>query len=136
MGKQCKNPYECDFEDYCMKCMLNRLGLNVDVENDTTVLNFYRMAFSKKVELLKDGKVKMDQIKDADSLTNIQQIQINNFVSKKEYIDKAGIRSFLNDNISYPLYFLDFETAQYAVPQYKNSRPYQQIHSGHSATKK
>jgi len=30
-------------------------------------------------------------------------------------------------NLEYPLYYMDFETIQFAVPQYDESRPYQQI---------
>ena len=37
-----------------------------------------------------------------------------------------GIRKFLS-NLSYPLYFLDFETFQQAIPQYDGQKPYQQI---------
>lgn len=31
------------------------------------------------------------------------------------------------DELEYPLYFMDFETIQFAVPRYDESRPYQQI---------
>ncbi|HNX89656.1 MAG TPA: DUF2779 domain-containing protein [Paludibacteraceae bacterium] len=31
------------------------------------------------------------------------------------------------DELEYPLYFMDFETIQFAVPQFDESRPYQQI---------
>lgn len=40
--------------------------------------------------------------------------------------DQAGLDQFL-DELEYPLYFMDFETIQFAVPQYDESRPYQQI---------
>ena len=52
------------------------------------------------------------------------------FDESKKYFDdkciKSKIQEFL-DSLSYPLYFLDFETFQPAVPLYDNSRPYQQI---------
>ena len=41
-------------------------------------------------------------------------------------MDKNGIRDFL-DTLSYPLYFLDFETMQPVVPQFVGTRPYMQI---------
>lgn len=44
----------------------------------------------------------------------------------KTYIDKEGIRQFLS-TLSYPLYFLDFETMQNSIPQYDGAKPYQQI---------
>ena len=37
-----------------------------------------------------------------------------------------GIQNFL-DTLSYPIYFLDFETMQLAVPKFPGTRPYQQI---------
>jgi hypothetical protein len=40
------------------------------------------------------------------------------------YIDKNAIRSFLTQ-FQYPLYFLDFETINPAIPRYKGTRPYQ-----------
>ena len=43
-----------------------------------------------------------------------------------KYINPDGIRKFLN-TLSYPLYFLDFETMQDAIPQYEGTKPYQQI---------
>ncbi len=46
--------------------------------------------------------------------------------NQEPYIDKDGIRDFLN-TLSYPLYFLDFETMQQVIPQYKGTSPYDQI---------
>ncbi|MEI6174176.1 MAG: DUF2779 domain-containing protein [Bacteroidota bacterium] len=40
--------------------------------------------------------------------------------------DQDALDEFLDD-LAYPLYFLDFETIQIAVPRYDESRPYQQI---------
>jgi CRISPR/Cas system-associated exonuclease Cas4 (RecB family) len=41
-------------------------------------------------------------------------------------IDKIAIREFL-DELSYPLFFFDFETVAHPVPVYDESRPYQQV---------
>ena len=41
-------------------------------------------------------------------------------------IDRNGIAAFLG-TLSYPLYFLDFESFQSAIPPYDNTSPYQQI---------
>jgi len=48
---------------------------------------------------------------------------------KKSFDDKCHkekIQTFLN-SLSYPLYFLDFETFQSVIPLYNDSSPYQQI---------
>ncbi|UAM99095.1 DUF2779 domain-containing protein [Polaribacter litorisediminis] len=42
------------------------------------------------------------------------------------YKDEHGIQQFLKDN-PFPIYSFDFESAQYGIPEYDNSRPYQQI---------
>lgn len=60
-------------------------------------------------------------------LTGKQQMQVSSELTGNEYIDKKGIKDFLNKNIRYPLYFLDFETIQDVVPQYEGTKPYQQI---------
>jgi hypothetical protein len=40
--------------------------------------------------------------------------------------DQEALDEFL-DELEYPLYYMDFETIQFAIPQYDESRPYQQI---------
>jgi len=40
--------------------------------------------------------------------------------------DQEALNEFL-DELEYPLYYMDFETIQFAVPRYDESRPYQQI---------
>jgi hypothetical protein len=55
-----------------------------------------------------------------------QIIEKTSFIDGIDIIDKDGIKEFLN-TIKYPLYFLDFESIQSAIPIYNNSRPYQQV---------
>lgn len=115
IGKQCKKPYACGFLGYCQ----GNLG-------DGSVFELYRMPFTKKVELLKAGKVLLSDLTFEEARNFIQEIQLKTFLIG-ETIDTAGIRDFLDQQIRYPLYFLDFETSQYAIPQFKDSKPYQQI---------
>ena len=42
------------------------------------------------------------------------------------YIEKETIKDFLG-HLSYPLYFLDFESFQPAIPLYDDSHPFEQI---------
>jgi hypothetical protein len=42
------------------------------------------------------------------------------------YKNDMAIQQFLEDN-PYPIYSLDFETIMYGIPEFDNSRPYQQI---------
>ena len=58
-----------------------------------------------------------------------QFIQINKYLSgdKTPYVDKDTLKKDFFSKISYPLYFLDFETIQPALPEYDDSYSYQQI---------
>ena len=53
-------------------------------------------------------------------------MQVESALTGKEFINPEGIRKFL-DRLSYPLYFLDFETMQDAVPRYDGAKVYAQI---------
>lgn len=70
--------------------------------------------------------VKFNDIKDLSKFNASQQIQIKSEISQEQIIDKDAIKEFL-DTLRYPLYHLDFETFQQAVPQFVGLRPYEQI---------
>jgi len=54
------------------------------------------------------------------------KIEVKPSENKPPFVDKLAIKAFL-DALSYPLYFLDFETLREAVPSFDNQSPYQQI---------
>ena len=70
--------------------------------------------------------VKFEDIKDLDKFNASQQIQIRSELSGEQIIDKEAIKEFL-ETLSYPLYHLDFETFQQAVPEFVGLSPYEQI---------
>jgi hypothetical protein len=86
----------------------------------------YYLKKVKAFELINDGVTDILKIDDSIELSDKQKIQIQSLRSKKEYIDKEGIRSFL-ETLEYPLYYLDFETIGTAIPLFDDVRPYQQI---------
>ena len=61
-----------------------------------------------------------------EKLSDIQQLQVDTYLNKTQLVTPQEIRTFLQ-KLTYPLYFLDFETMQPAVPQFEGTRPYQQI---------
>ncbi|MBI2043236.1 DUF2779 domain-containing protein [Candidatus Pacearchaeota archaeon] len=87
----------------------------------------FRYLFTKKaVELYKEGIVKMVEVPDSFKLSDKQKIQKILAKNGGKHIDKKQIKHFL-DNLQYPLYYLDFETINTAIPKFDNSKPYQQI---------
>ena len=121
IGIGCNNPYQCAFWRYCTA----QAGL--DLENDkATVFELYSMWTSKKFELYNSGKVTFEDVRNEKKLNTIQRMQVNCTLDKEDYINKDGIKEFLN-KVTYPLYFLDFESMQPTLPQWDGTRPYMQV---------
>ena len=115
IGPHCSDPYECDFMDYCWSHI-----------PEVSVFSIARLRSNKKFELYNKGIIHYKEVRDEIELTSYQQLQVDSHLNKKGHIDKESIRAFIA-TIPFPLYFLDFETFQSAIPLYDQSRSYQQI---------
>ena len=117
LSTACNNPYRCSFWSYCSRHIPH-----------PSVFDLYRLSFSKKIDLYKKGKIKFEDLIFEETITNEKQLRQMSFSLKDQgtYIDKSGIDEFL-DTLSYPLYFLDFETVQPIIPEYIGTKPYSQI---------
>ena len=133
LEKHCTKPYKCAFFDYCKR-------LHGVPEDEPTVFDIYSMNFSEKLKYYKAGHISFEDvlvelqnktsdpkyIKKPNKTLPLQLMQVGCALNKTEHINVAGIRKFLS-GLSYPLYFLDFETLQQAIPQFDGQKPYQQI---------
>lgn len=117
LSTACKKPYMCSFWKYCSKHIPS-----------PSVFDLYRMNFSKKIDYYKKGKIRYEDLINEPKITNDKQLRQMSFYLKEQgtYIDKAGIGAFLN-TLSYPIYFLDFETVRSIIPEYIGTKPYAQI---------
>ncbi len=117
LSTACNNPYRCSFWSYCSRHIPY-----------PSVFDLYRLSFSKKIDLYKKGKIKFEDLILEETITNEKQLRQMSFYLKDQgtHIDIAGIGEFL-DTLSYPLYFLDFETVQPVIPEYIGTKPYSQI---------
>jgi len=115
IGMHCYDPYQCSFIGHCWKHI-----------PENSVFNISRMHMVKKFELYDSGIVSLDDFPDDYLLPASQQLQINSYKKGETIIDKAEIEEFLS-SFDYPLYFMDFESFQPAIPLFDNSKPYQQI---------
>ena len=81
----------------------------------------------KRIVQLEDlGITFIKDIPDAFNLTSKQQVQVMATKRDEQIINKENIEVFL-ENLKYPLYFLDYETAMSFAPLYDGNKPYQQI---------
>ena len=117
LSVNCNKPYKCAFWQYCSR--------NIP---DDSVFQLYRMRFSKKIDYYHKGWISYRDLLNHAEISNEKQLRQMEYAlaDKGTYVDKEGIRDFLN-TLSYPLYFLDFETMQPVVPLYAGTRPYMQI---------
>jgi len=119
IGAHCYSPYECVYSGYCWRLI---------PEKSIFSLSGKALRFDKKLNLYQNGIISIEQLlKSNEKLNTSARLQAEtlayNLLPK---IDKEAIRSFIG-TLDWPLYFLDFETMQEAIPVFKGTRPYMQI---------
>lgn len=117
ISEHCKKPYDCGYWKYCSRHIPS-----------PSVFDLYRLQTSKKFDYYRKGIITYNDLFLSGVVTNEKHLRQIEFAltDKGTYVDKDGIRDFL-DTLSYPIYFLDFETEQPVIPKYNETKPYQQI---------
>lgn len=124
LNNGCNKPYPCPFKAYCMK--------KKHVPS-ISVFNLYKLQWRTALKFYWKGLVTFDQLQNdkgyikynSEKTTGpIRDIQMESTLRKVDLIDKAKIHAFLAD-LKYPIYHLDFETIQLAIPEYQGTKPYQ-----------
>lgn len=90
-----------------------------------SVFNLSRIG-KKAFELYEKGITSLDAIPSDYKLNASQVVQVQTFLNQETIIDSKQIQNFLT-TFTFPLYFLDFETFQQAIPKYDGIKPYQQV---------
>lgn len=113
----CKKPYDCAFWKYCSQHI-----------PEQSVFKLYRLPAKKKFEYYHNGWISYRDLIDNAPITNEKQLRQIEFAleDKGTYVNKTEIAAFIQ-SLSYPLYFLDFETMQPVIPEYVGTKPYAQI---------
>ncbi len=114
IGPHCDAPYACPLHEMCW-----------DFLPDQNVFTLYRGG-TKIFDLFSKGITHVWDIPPDVPLTEIQTIQRDAVRSRRPHIDAQSITSFL-EGLTFPLYFLDFETFMTAIPLFDDVRPYQQV---------
>ena len=125
----CNKPYVCPFKAYCMK------EHHVPTPS---IFDLYRLQWRTALKYYQRGVVSFEDIlvdeefcSKENKQNEIQRIQIESTLNNVDIIDKTKIREFL-EGLKYPIYHLDFETIQPAIPEYQGTKPYQQIPTQYS----
>lgn len=115
VGFHCNKPYKCGYFDYCT----GRLS-------HPNVFDINRMKFDTKIKLFNEGKYYFNELVKCKEIKGNQRLQVESHLTGKTEINKKEISGILS-SLSFPLYFLDFETFQEAVPPFDFTTPYEQI---------
>jgi hypothetical protein len=114
IGPHCSAPYGCVLQGDCWAFL-----------PEHSVFDLYRGG-RKAWSLFEDNVLSMSEIGSRISLSGTQAVQLAAVQTGRAQVDKPAIRQFLK-GLAYPLWLLDFETFQTAVPLYDGTKPYQQI---------
>ena len=116
LGEQCFSPYECGFWAHCSEHLPK-----------PNVFDLAGMQLKKKAEFCRQGIVSFADLASQPKLSAAVRQQIDHELRDlPPDIDRDRVRLFLREQ-RFPLYFLDFESFQPAIPLYEGSRPYEQI---------
>ena len=115
IGDYCFNPYSCEFWQCCTKHLPK-----------PNVFDISGMQKRSKFKKYYEGKISFNDLKNEKiNKKYLEQIdfELNN---RKPKINKNAIEELLA-TLRYPLYFIDYESCQYAIPEFEKTKPYQQI---------
>ena len=117
LDPHCKKPYECAFWKYCSRHI-----------PDESVFKLYRLKNDLKFTYYHNGWITYRELLDNAHIKNEKQLRQIEYAleDKGTYVNKEEIAVYLQ-KLSYPLYFLDFETMQPVIPEFIGTKPYAQI---------
>lgn len=117
IGEYCFAPYECGFFGHCS-----------DYLPKPNVFDLSGVQRRTKFKCLQQGKASFEDLLADGKLVNAKAMQqmSHELQDLPASIDRSAITDFL-DSLTYPMYFLDFESFNPAIPQYDDSHPYEQI---------
>ena len=117
IGSHCDGCPLADVPDGCFKHIL---------AEPCNVFSLYRIPSKRAWGWYGDGILRNTDIPTDYPLSEKQRIQVEAERTGLPHINKGAVTDFIG-RLSYPLYYLDFETFSPAIPLLQNSSPYQQI---------
>ena len=116
IGVHCFTPYACGFFSHCTKELPKPNVFDLRNTQLNTRIRYYEQGLISFADLQACGNLKKNPA---------MQVKYE-LEDLPDLIQKPAIQQFL-DTITYPLYYLDFETFQPAIPLYDYCSPYDQI---------
>ncbi len=115
IGSHCNKPWSCPFKPHCWK----------DIPKDS-IFTIPRLHETKRELLMRQGIVSVQDVPDDFKLTDNQAAYVRSQKLKEDKTNGAAITKAL-EKLTYPLYFLDFETYSPTLPEWAGVRVNQQV---------
>lgn len=115
IGEQCNRPHPCSQISTCWKHVPH-----------PSVFDLLGLSQKDKFKWFRKGIVTFSEIPNEYPLSHAQSIQIQSDLTRMDHIDQPALKEFL-EGITFPVYFIDFEAAQYTIPPYEGMKPFQAI---------
>ena len=93
---------------------------------DNSIYLLPYMDAERSSKLTKEGVTTADEIKDFTVLKKSTQKYLSAKAEGQQVVEKDKLNAFLSE-ISYPIYYFDYEASQSLIPPWDGTRPYQQV---------
>ena len=115
IGRFCFDPYLCDFWDYCTRDLPK-----------PNVFDISGMQTKSKFKQYNEGNISFEDL--ANEKLNKKYLEQIDFElnDREPKIVNEAVKDVL-DSLNYPLYFIDYESCNFAIPEFDGTKPYQQI---------
>ena len=114
-GMHCLKPSHCHFLGACFP----RLATD-------SILSISGISKQKKVDFVKKNIISLHDVALHVTMNERHAMQVSSLLDDRIHCDQPLIRQFL-DLLSFPLYFMDFEVAQFIVPPFEGLKPLHQL---------
>ena len=116
IGQHCFAPYGCGFFEYCTRDWPH-----------PNIFDISSLQTRSKLKLMDKGIRSFEEVERNKAVKDNYMLQVKHELHDlPNQINTEAINKFI-DTLTYPLYFLDFESFQPAIPLYDDSSPYEQI---------
>lgn len=114
IGTHCKNPYQCNYFEYCR----------------SDLPDYHIEQIPNQTKDLKENLVNLEitdikKLPDLEGISPLQKRIIESVKNSKEFISKE-LKDILN-SLTYPMYFLDFETIISPYKIFPDTKPFEPI---------
>jgi predicted RecB family nuclease len=114
-GRHCTDPVTCEFFDHCNPARL---------KDHISYLPRLHASAIEKLEGM--GVESIRDIPDDFELSDIQRRACTSVQNGEPWFDRGGLKAALA-GLQYPIFFMDFETVNPAIPRFAGMRPYDHL---------